>query len=383
MAAQRTSRMNFIWITVVLLLGIVALSTACSPTAAPQQCPQVDCPEAVIEKPMLYEERWALSAHADANAEPFNHWNETDPPEIPVTCAKCHSRPGFIDFLGIDGSTPGEVDPPAKIGTTITCYVCHNEVSLDLNSATFPSGVKIRNLGPEARCIQCHMGNASTTSVDKVITDLRLTEEDTPNAELAFINSHSISAATPFGSEVHGAYEYAGQTYTGRFMRGEDFFACNQCHDQHTLELQFDTCGQCHTINGSTPQDIRVKTNDFDGDGDIQEGIAFEIEYFREALLAAIQSYATKTSGVSIAYTAETYPYFFTDSNKNGAVDSDEATADNWYVNWTPRMLRAAYNYNYVIHDPGAFAHNSTYTLQILFDSLGNIGGDTIGLSRP
>ncbi|HBX69536.1 MAG TPA: polyheme membrane-associated cytochrome C [Chloroflexi bacterium] len=227
------------------------------------------------------------------------------------------------------------------------------------------------------------MGNASTTSVDKVITDLRLTEEDTPNAELAFINSHSISAATPFGSEVHGAYEYGGQTYTGRFMRGEDFFACNQCHDQHTLELQFDTCGQCHTINGSTPQDIRVKTNDFDGDGDIQEGIAFEIEYFREALLAAIQSYATKTSGVSIAYTAETYPYFFTDSNKNGAVDSDEATADNWYVNWTPRMLRAAYNYNYVIHDPGAFAHNSTYTLQILFDSLGNIGGDTIGLSRP
>jgi len=47
---------------------------------------------------------WWGSAHADATAEAFTHWDEDDPPQIPQECAKCHSGPSFIDFLGQDGS---------------------------------------------------------------------------------------------------------------------------------------------------------------------------------------------------------------------------------------------------------------------------------------
>ena len=60
--------------------------------------------------------------------------------------------------------------------------------------------------------------------------------------------------------------------------------------------------------------------------------------------------------------------------------------SSNQYNAWTPRLLRAAYNYQYVAKDPGAFAHNGTYILQALYDSLDDLSGsgaaDVTGLER-
>ena len=64
---------------------------------------------------------WAGSAHANAASEPFRHWDTATPAEIPSTCAKCHSSPGFKDFIGADGSTVDERDTTAPIGTTMEC----------------------------------------------------------------------------------------------------------------------------------------------------------------------------------------------------------------------------------------------------------------------
>ena len=60
------------------------------------------------------EAMWLSSAHADDEARAFTRWNDEDPAEIPTNCAKCHSTTGYHDFLGVDGSTPGQVDNPAK-----------------------------------------------------------------------------------------------------------------------------------------------------------------------------------------------------------------------------------------------------------------------------
>jgi hypothetical protein len=45
--------------------------------------------------------------------------------------------------------------------------------------------------------------------------------------------------------------------------------------------------------------------------------------------------------------------------------------------------LRAAYNYQYVQKDPGAFTHNAPYILQVLYDSIEDVGGDMSAMLRP
>ena len=65
---------------------------------------------------------WFRSAHADAAAEAFRHWDEDDPQAVPAGCAKCHSEGGYLDFLGMDGTEAGVVDNDAAIGT-VACDV--------------------------------------------------------------------------------------------------------------------------------------------------------------------------------------------------------------------------------------------------------------------
>lgn len=91
--------------------------------------------------------------------------------------------------------------------------------------------------------------------------------------------------------------------------------------------------------------------------------------------------------GKPIVYSLEDYPYFFLDKNDNGKVDEGEAVFPNRYAAWTPRLLKAAYNYQFAIKDPGAFAHNPAYVVEILQDSIADLGTqvkvDMKGMVRP
>jgi hypothetical protein len=371
------------WLKMIILFGVSIFLFACTTPETPTPAPVVECPTYVAPTPVSYDVLWASSTHADISAAAFTHWDEANPREIPTNCAQCHSRTGFLDFLGVDGSVTGVVDTPAQTGTVVTCYVCHNEGTLILDYVVFSSGRRIGGLGSEASCITCHQGQASTTTVNNAITKANLPNDDTPGADLAFVNSHSISGATPFGTEAQGAYEYSGKIYHGRFMRGEDFFSCIRCHDQHTLKVKIETCSECHTFDGVDVKTIRVNTTDFDGDGNIVEGAFYEIEQLHTNLLTAIQVYARNVVKIPIVFSLDSYPYYFIDTNNNGIADPEEINIANMYNSWTPRLLRAAYNYNYLSHDSGAFAHNSIYSVQVLYDSLVDIGGDTSGLARP
>ncbi|MFN2295451.1 MAG: polyheme membrane-associated cytochrome C, partial [Candidatus Promineifilaceae bacterium] len=95
----------------------------------------------------------------------------------------------------------------------------------------------------------------------------------------------------------------------------------------------------------------------------------------------AIQANATNNPATdSIVYNASAYPYFFIDANGDGVYDEGDTER---YVTWTPELLRAAYNYQYVQKDPGAFAHNGKYVMQFLYDSLSAVGGDVTAMTRP
>ena len=313
-------------------------------------------------------EAWLNSPHADYSSEAFRHWDEDG--EIPTSCAACHSSSGFMDYIGADGSASGQVDNPAAPLSVVECATCHSETALALDSVQFPSGTVISNLGTSATCTVCHQGRQSTLSVNDAVTGL---DEDTPSPELGFINVHyRVAAAMLFGTEVKGAYEYDSKDYSGKFTHVPGLDTCASCHDPHSLEVELENCVSCHKVD--TLADIRTSLADFDGDGDLSEGISGEIESLHQTLGTAMYAYASEVSGAPIVYAAGAYPYFFNDTNGNGAGEPGETIYPNRYASWTPRLLKAAYNYQYIAVDPGAYAHNPHYAIQILLDSINDLG---------
>jgi len=219
----------------------------------------------------FYDE-WAASGHADTTAEAFTHWD--DDGAVPANCAKCHSRFGFHDFLGEDGSTPGQVDSDHPTGSVVDCVTCHNESTLALSDVTFPSGVTVEVDGREATCMNCHQGRASTDSVDAAILAANPADDDEILPDQGFINVHYFpAAATRYGGQVRGGYLYDGRSYDVRFRHVEGAHDCQECHNPHTLELRLDDCQECHTGVSQVSDTYNIRmvssaTRDYDGDGE-------------------------------------------------------------------------------------------------------------------
>jgi len=348
--------------------------------------------------------KWLTSPHADHTAPAFNNWNTTPDQKIPTSCARCHSTSGYRDYIGADGTAAGVVDNPAPIGQVVECDACHNDATAAMTSVTFPSGLTVSGLGKEARCMVCHQGRESTVSVEAKITSAKAAaadpstfDDDTVSANIAFLNVHYFAAgASLYGREAAGAYEYAQpggaasdnvltsltqrRAYDRKFTHVASKDTCIQCHDPHTQQVKIDECATCHVNKMGNPvsteedlHDIRMAAtvNDYNGNGDVKEGIWFEIKGLQDVLYAAMQDYSTRVTGKTISYDGNTYPYFFEmgTSNKFGA--------------WTARLLRAAYNYQYSVKDPGAFAHNGKYIVEFLYDSIQDLNNKLSTLPTP
>ncbi len=387
---------------VLILLGVLmvvgAVLTACSTATAPTSS-ATEAPVAPIpDTPYLAD--WQSGAHANVTDVPFRYWDdaEKNPDGVPVFCAKCHTSDGYQDYLGLDGSEAGKVDAavPAEHSQGIQCVACHNAGTISKTTVTFPSGVTI-TAGDDVRCMECHQGRESKVSVDAQIEKFAATDMDAVVAPIkddkgediffGFRNVHYYAAAaTLYGGMTHGGYEYEGLTYDAKNTHVDGYATCTGCHNPHTLKVKVEQCATCHE-DVATVEDLKnvrmvSSTPDYDGDGNVEEGMFYEIEGLQGTLFAEIQKYAADKAGAAIVYDTATYPYYFADTNSNGAVDEGEAVYPNAYKNWTPRLLKAAYNYQVSLKDPGAFAHGNKYIVQLLFDSITDLGSDTSSLAR-
>jgi hypothetical protein len=339
-----------------------------------------------------YLDLWKESVHAEAWEESFLD-RYTGPKlskqgAIPAECARCHSTAGFHDYLGLDGSEEGVVDAEAMPRNGIACVACHNEATMELEEVTFPSGETVEMYTRDARCMMCHQGRNSTISLNKVL-EAAGGSADTVSNKLTYMDSHYLPAATRFGSEAKGGYEYPNLEYEGFYVHDEDASRCFDCHALHTEKVEVSACDECHR-KVEEPKDfknVRKTKDDFDGDGDVNEGIAFEIRAMQRELYKAILTYAKTVSGTPMAYNSKKYPYFFVDTNGDGKADEAEAVRSNQYTDWTPRLVKAAYNFQYVVNEPGAYAHNPFYVIQLLYDSLNDLSGKVPvaidGMARP
>ena len=369
----------------------------------------------VVEDPLglpsANREKWLGSPHGDHTALPFNDWNDTATQMVPGNCSRCHTTSGYRSYIGDTGTlyaTPA--DQP--IGQVISCDACHNDAASALTSVKFPSGATVSDLGAEARCMMCHQGRESTSSVEAKIKTAAPGTVDDAMTGVSFINVHYLAAgATLYGTEALGAYEYAdpakadpakyyaiqGTTlqprlaYDRKFTHVSSKDTCTQCHDPHSTELKIAAvqkgdasgqgCAACHVNKTGNPvatkddlHDIRMAgtTADFDGDGN-KEGLYYEIEGMRGVLLKALQDYTFSVFAKKIAYSPDAYPYFFLDTNGDGVADATEAVSANKFPNWSARSLRAAYNIQFSVKDPGAYAHNGKYIIQVLYDSISDL----------
>jgi hypothetical protein len=59
----------------------------------------------------------------------------------------------------------------------------------------------------------------------------------------------------------------------------------------------------------------------------------------------------------------------------------------NAFTDFTPRLMRAAFNYQFSKKDPAGYVHNGKYMLQLLYDSVEDlaavIGPPDVQLARP
>jgi predicted CXXCH cytochrome family protein len=316
---------------------------------------------------------WQSSAHADVTSEAFTHWDGDG--AVPESCARCHTDAGFRDFLGDDGSAPGRVDAPAPLGSNVGCQTCHNPAANALASVTFPSGYELTGLGGEARCMTCHQGRSSGPAVQQAIDAAGVASDDEVNDQLGFLNIHYYPAAsTLLAGRAQGGYQYTDRVYDTRFRHVEAFDTCTECHDPHSTRPRFDQCVSCHAgasdLTGA--RDIRMLSSagrDYDGDGDTTEGIYHELSGLKDQLLLSLQRYGAERN-TPLCYAEATHPYWFNDTDGDGSCSSSEASADNAYAAWTARLVKATYNFQLSTKDPGAFAHNAKYILELLYDSV-------------
>ncbi|WP_201741968.1 cytochrome c3 family protein [Mangrovicoccus ximenensis] len=325
---------------------------------------------------------WIRSGHSDASSEAFVHWDEEG--AIPPNCAVCHSGAGFRSYHGLDSSEPGLPENPVPVGGVVDCATCHDPGMGQITEVALPSGVMHPvTSSAEAACVTCHQARTSGASVTRAVGDL---PEDEADPELSFVNPHYAgAAASNFGSYGKLGYQYDGKEYTGRFLHAKPVADCLSCHDPHSLEVTEDTCLICHQTGDDKA--IRISRQSHDGSGDTSKGIYEDIKANSAVLMAAIERYAAEVAGVPVVYDGAHYPYFFADANGDGLADQQDGRAVR-YDAWTPRLLKAAYNWKAVNADHGIHVHNPHYALELLYDSTEDLyaatGGDfaALGLAR-
>jgi formate-dependent nitrite reductase cytochrome c552 subunit len=387
---RMTLKKTLVIIGVIVLSAVVlaacggtaakATETPAAPTAAAQ--PTLDVP---------FKDDFLGSGHTNAKAEAFNHWNSADPAVVPIACAKCHTSAGFQDFAA-NGKVTADVPAPAG---TFTCTTCHNPAVMALTSVTFPSGKVVNTTEEgEATCMQCHQGRQSKVSVDKQITDFNATDVDAvvqpmkdstgKAVNFGFLNVHYFAAgATLYGSQAQMGYEYDGKIYDPKFRHVDGVDTCLDCHNQHSLQVRVDKCAECHQ-NVKTVDDLKNNREngslvDYNGNGNTTEGIYYELKGVQDILYSSIQLYASEVSKTPIVYDAATNPYFFVAGSDGQPAKDDKGNAIA-YNAWTARLLKAAYNYQTSAKDPGAFAHNAKYVIELLYDSIDDLNGK---ISKP
>jgi hypothetical protein len=213
--------------------------------------------------------------------------------------------------------------------------------------------------------MKCHSG----TQGGRNITALSAVADF---SNLAFISSHSSAAAGILFKSI--GYEFAFKNYSNSWHFKHDRIGnnnykaygydtgsdgpCVGCHmsstNKHTFTpLSKNSSGVVTTITSSSCAGCHR------GPAYLDAGRMT----VREAKFAAVLLVLRKVLETRGIYYADVAPYFF-----RSVGNTDPANA---VTNWgNADTMGAAFNFNLLQHEPGAYAHNMIYTKRLIFDSI-------------
>jgi len=303
-------------------------------------------------------------------------------------CQRCHTSTGLANFLdskinkttyvAADNNFGHLADWTAAGGSPqnelLYCWGCHNNSQtgelrnpgaiVETYAGTPTVAVTYPNVGKSNVCMACHLGRETGAVVAASTVNF---------SDTGFINSHYLAAGASIFNE--SGYEYAGQNYTMGAHRNvgaaNGAGPCVACHmtsaEGHSFEIvakdaagvitavETTTCASCHGTAMT----------------------AAKLEADKATFHTAMESLKTALANKGILF-ANAHPYFYKDLNGNGVMDAaTEQVSTNAFKNWDAvapgkgkDVMGAAFNYNLFEHDPGAYAHNRGYALNLIADSI-------------
>jgi hypothetical protein len=339
--------------------------------------------------------QWAQSAHADTSASgAWAHYNWSS---VASSCQRCHTTSGVIAYLTTNAQASTPYLPPLSSDfgykpQMLHCDGCHSDNTGTLRAPGSITGeysnaaFAYTDISGSNLCMACHAGQESGGSIQNSSADFSTTD---------FVSSHYLAAGGTLYQAI--GYEYAA-TYANFSFYEHDQIGitetegigtegpCIGCHltspENHLFQpvehsisgtitsITTPVCGECH----AGPYALTAA---------ILEEEREELHASLEALKAALADSTLKPA----YYFSAAHPYFFEDSGATIPVMNWASIGDvssSFQATGKPNM-GAAFNFNYLHHEPGAYAHNRLYAKLLTFDSIdwldNNVLDGTIDLS--
>lgn len=354
---------------------------------------------------MTILEQWAGSGHGDATAAAFTSGFVTTNPD----CQHCHTSTGAKNYFTALAaseaydSASNVISGPAN--EVLYCVACHtdNVGGLYVTGAiTLPytvdgTAVALPDLGRSNICINCHGALGNMDSYEIGATDAALTGDPTTDMSAylpGFVGAtenvteahYFVASATLFQEQTRIGYEYpvviledgvpvdpyADVSYFAHNGVGLNVDApetgsgpCAVCHmetaEGHSFDvvekdgggkitaLKSTSCVECHS--GAYGTALVTEDTTIDGTLHTAADAAAFLEHEAEGFHGGLALLEAELIADGLTFTGG-YPYFA------GASWTNEGN------------FGAAHNYNYLHHEPGAYAHNRIYAKRLIFDSI-------------
>jgi hypothetical protein len=316
------------------------------------------------------------SAHADINGMAWKNYDWRSASR--AACQRCHVGTVFAAKVDDLNNTTNYFAAAAagKPSEVLNCGTCHSDVAAGTpRAAASAFTVNLTNgatvsydvPGASAICARCHGGRETGDSI-KLDADV--------DGVRGFLNSHYLTA----GGTVYNktGYEFDGQSYdnlgyhknvgsanvAGTGTNGP----CVACHMSeghgHTWDFVTKDVDGKITANNST---ACVKCHD--------SLTGVKLQATKDSLQASLDALKAALEAKGI-YFYEAHPYFYTAPYQ--AYTPPTVNPNVAFTNWAgvyglaswKDVMGAAFNYNLVKHDPGAYAHNRQYAQKLIFDSI-------------